>query len=122
MIQHSIKCSGSVLLTDEVRHYLEAKLARLEKVVDAGDPTVRAEIELATTGGARTGEQYRAEINISMTGGFIRAEATREQLHAAIDECIDEARREVRKRRTRHRDLVRRGAAKVKDFFRSFRG
>lgn len=122
MIPITLKASGAVMLTDEVREYVEDKIKKIEKVTDKADTTLRADIELGTTGGSRTGEQYRAEINLKFSGGFARAEATRDTLHAAIDEAVEEVRGEVRKSVTKHRDLVRRGAAKVKDIFRYWSG
>ena len=122
MIPITIKATGAVMLTDEVREYVEEKVRKIEKVTDKSDTTLRADVELATTGGARTGEQYRAEINLKFKGGVARAEATRETLHTAIDEAVEEVRAEVRKSVTKHRDLVRRGAARVKDIFRYWSG
>lgn len=121
MITHTLKGTGAVMLTEEVRAFLNEKLKKIEKVVDTTDTMLRADIELGTTGGARTGDMYRAEINLSYTGGFVRAEATRETLHAAIDQAVEEARREIRRATTKHRDLMRRGAARVKDLFRYFK-
>lgn len=122
MIPITFKTTGAVMLTDEVRAYVEDKMLKLERIVDKNDTTVRADVELGTTGGARTGEQYRAEINFKFSGGFARAEATRETLHTAIDEAVEEVRGEVRKSVTKHRDLIRRGAAKMKDIFRYWSG
>lgn len=109
------------MLTDEVTEYVEQKLGKIFKLLSS-DPTAHADVELCTTGGSRTGEEFRAEINLSFAGGFVRAEATCPTLHAAIDQAGDEARREVQKHVTKHRDLLRRGATKVKDLFRYWRG
>lgn len=122
MIPTTFKATGAVMLTDEVRAYVEDKMRKIEKVTDKNDTSIHADVELGTTGGSRTGEQYRAEINVKYAGGFARAEATRETLHAAIDEAVEEVRGEVRKSVTKHRDLVRRGAARVKDIFRYWSG
>lgn len=122
MIPITLKATGAVLLSDEVRTYVEEKLRKIEKVSDPKDTVARFDVELGTTGGARTGEQYRAEINFSFAGGFARAEATEDTLHAAIDVAVEEVRREVRRVRTKHRDLVRRGAARVKDIYRYWTG
>ncbi len=118
----ALKATGAVMLTDEVRTYLDEKFQKIEKLLSETDTSARADVELGTTGGARTGEQFRAEINLKVAGAFHRAEATRETLHAAIDEAVEEVRGEVRKSVTKHRDLVRRGAARVKDIFRHWSG
>lgn len=122
MIPITLKATGAVVLTDELKAYVEEKLKKLEKVVDQNDTTMRADIELATTSGARTGEQFRAEINFCTEGKCLRAEATRDNLHVAYDEAVEEVRREIRKVRTKHRDLLRRGAARVKDLYRYWTG
>ena len=122
MIPTTLKATGSVMLTDEIRTFIDTKLSKLGKLLNTNDGALRADVEVGTTGGARTGEMFRAEINLSWSGGVVRAEATRETLHAAIDEAVEEVRGEVRKKSTKHRDLVRRGAARVKDFFRYFGG
>lgn len=117
-----IKATGSVMLSDEVRSFVEEKVQKLARLLDTSDTSVLAEVEVGSVSQARTGDSFRAEINLSFAGGFVRAEAIRETLHTAIDEAVAEAQREVRHKRTKHRDLVRRGAARVKDFFRYFRG
>jgi ribosomal subunit interface protein len=122
MIPSKIKATGAVVLSDEIRDYVEEKMHKIEKVIDKSDTTVLAEIELATTGGSRSGEQYRAEINLTYKGGFARAEATRDNLKNAIDEAVEEVRGEVHKHVTKHRDLARRGSSKVKDFLRYWSG
>ncbi len=121
-MQIILKTKGSVVLTNEIRGFVDERVGRVEKFFD--DPeTALVEVELGTTaGGQRTGDVYRAEINIKMNGGFFRAEASRDTLHSAIDEAFDEVRQELRKSKTKKRDLMRRGAGKVKDFFRKFRG
>src|SRR3989344_79866 len=116
MIRINIKATGSVLLTGEVRRFVEEKVGKLGKLLDPSDQTVLVEVEVGSVSQSRTGDSYRAEINLTFAGGFVRAEATRETLHAALDD----AQREIRHTRTKHRDLMRRGAAKFKDFLRYF--
>lgn len=116
-----IKTTGAVVLTDELRQFVELKVGKATKLLDPTDTTALAEVEIGTTSaGQRTGDVFRAEINLSFEGGMVRAEAVRDTLHAAIDEAVGEARREVKKFRGKHRDLARRGAASVKNFFRRF--
>lgn len=112
--------TGAVVLTDELRTFIEKKLEKISMHIGA-DPSALADVEVGTTtAGQRTGDVFRAEINIQFSGSFVRAEAVRDTLHAAIDEAAAEARREVRKKRGRDRDMVRKGAAQVKEFFRKF--
>ena len=117
----NVKTSGEVLLTEELRSFVNEKLAKLEDLLDPKDSTVMADVELESkTRSQRTGNIHRAEINLRFKGGFVRAEASRESMHSAIDEAVDEARSELRKRGGKRRDLVRRGAARIKDFLRKF--
>lgn len=116
----TIKTTGAVLLTDELRSFVEEKVNKLEKLFGPSDTTVLAEVELEALAKARAGNEFRAEINLTFAGGMARAEASRQTMHAAIDEAVAEAKREVLHARTKHKNLVRRGAARVKDFFRRF--
>ncbi len=116
----TIKATGSVMLTEEVRSFVEEKTEKLGKLLDPKDTTVLAEVELEALSQQKAGTFFRAEINLSFAGGFVRAEASRETLHAALDEAVSEVRREVLGARSKRRNLVRRGAARMKDFFRRF--
>jgi ribosomal subunit interface protein len=115
-----IKTTGAVLLTDELRSFIEGKAGKLEKLVDARDTTALLEVEVESSSSSRLGGLYRAEINCTLKGGFVRAEARGDTLHAALDKATNEAWRELRHTKTKRRDLIRRGAAKVKRFFRKF--
>ncbi len=117
-----IKTTGAVVLTEELRSFIAEKVGKLSKLLDASDTSALAEVEVESIADSRDGDVYRAELNISVAGGFVRAEAKRVTLHAAVDEAVAEARRALRKARTKHRDLVRQGAAQVKEFFRKLGG
>lgn len=113
------KVTGAVVLTDELTSFLQKKAGKLEVFVKE-DTAAIAEIEVGTTSaGQRTGDVYRAEVHVTFTGGDVYAEATRDTLHKAIDESFKEARRELRKGKSKNRDMVRRGAAEVKHFFQN---
>lgn len=116
----TIKTTGAVMLTEELRSFVEDKVGKLEKLLDSSDTTVLAEVELESITQSKTTHMFRAEINLSFAGGFARAEASRETLHAAIDEAVAETKREVEHTRVKRRNMVRRGAAQVKEFFRRF--
>lgn len=122
-MQINIKTSGSIVLTSELRMFVEKKVTKLTQLLDPTDSTALADIELGTgVGGQKVGDVCRAEINLQYTGGFVRSEAMRETMHNAIESAVTEARAELRKKIGRKRALVRRGAKKVKDFFRGFGG
>jgi len=114
------KTTGAVVLTEELSEFLVKKAAKLEVFLKK-DPAAIVEIEVGTTsGGQRTGDVYRAEVHATFTGGDAYAEAVADTLHKAADQAFGEARRELRKTKSKNRDMVRRGAASVKEFFRNF--
>ena len=114
------KVAGAVVMTDELASFLDQKIKKLEVFVKE-DPTAICEVEVCTTSaGQRTGDVYRAEVHMTFTGGDVYAESIAATLHRAIDATVKEARRELRKKRTKNRDMVRKGAANVKEFFRNF--
>ncbi|MES2014309.1 MAG: ribosome-associated translation inhibitor RaiA [Patescibacteria group bacterium] len=117
----NFKASGSIVLTEELRDFVTSKVQKIEHLLDSSDTSSMADIELATTTrGQKTGDVYRAEINVQFAGGFVRAEAIEETMHHAVEVAVEEARRELRKSFGRKRALMRRGASKIKDFFRGF--
>lgn len=120
-MQINLKTSGSIALTSELRAFAELKVRKLEQLLDDRDTSALVDVELGTSvGGQKTGDLYRAEINLQYAGGFVRSEAVRETMHHAIDVSVAEARTELRKKVGRKRDLMRRGALKVKKLFRRF--
>ena len=117
-----IMASGTVVLTGELKKFIEEKLAKLTALVNPRDTAAMIDVEVGTaTGGQRSGNIFRAEINLQFAGTMVRAEAVGATLHGAIDEAVTEARRELRKTKDKRRDLMRRGATQVKEFFRGFR-
>jgi len=115
-----IKVTGSVILTDELQSFIGKKVEKLG-VFLKGDSTALAAIEVGTTSaGQRTGDVFRGEIHLTFTGGNLYAEAVHSTLHGAIDATVGEMRRELRKVKTKNRDMVRRGASQVKKFFQEF--
>jgi ribosomal subunit interface protein len=122
-METKIMASGAVVLTDELKKFIEEKLEKVTVLVGADDTAAMVDVEIGTTtGGQKTGDIFRAEINLQFSGGMIRAEAVRDTLHGAVDEAVSEARRELRKSKGKRRDLIRRGATTVKNFFRGFGG
>lgn len=119
-METKIKTTGAVVLTEELQSFIEKKVKKLEVFVKKDESAI-VEVEVGTTsGGQRTGDVYRGEVHITYAGGDAYADATKDTLHGAIDKTIGEARRELRKARSKNKTLARRGAAQVKDFFRNF--
>jgi len=115
-----IKVTGSVILTEELQSYIEKKVEKLA-VFLKNDSTAITEIEAGTTSsGQRTGDVFRGEVHTTFAGGDVYAEAVQGTLHGALDQAIGEARRKLKKGKSKDRDLVRKGATQVKTFFRNF--
>ena len=116
-MQIEIKCTG-IELTDALRSYVESKLGRLGKFVH-GQDSFLITVELGkTTAHHHKGEVFRAEANMRHDGVLIRAEATAEDLYAAIDLLKEEANRELVNRKTKQESLARRGARSLKSLFK----
>lgn len=119
-METKVKVTGAVILTEELRAFIEKKTEKLAVFVK-DDPAAIVEVEVGTTSsGQRTGDVYRGEVHVTFTGGDAYAESVQNTLHSALDKAVAEARRGLRKAKGKNRDLVRRGASRVKDFFRSF--
>lgn len=118
-MQYNIKASG-VSASDEVRGYVEKKLAVLEKFVS--DPTVvRADVELNYLESEE--KNYRAEFAIfdPALPEAARTEARGQALHEAIDLCVSELQEELTRKKKKRIDLVRRTAVRVKEYLRGWR-
>jgi len=116
-MQIEIKCTG-IELTDALRSYVEGKLGRLGKFVHGKDAFL-VTVELGkTTAHHHKGEVFRAEANMKLDGALLRAEATANDLYAAIDLLKEEANREIVNRKTKRESLARRGARSLKSLFR----
>lgn len=115
-----IKATGAVVLSEELSSYIDKKFQKAAVFVRK-DSAALAEVEVGTTSaGQRTGDVYRAEAHITFSGGDAYADATAATLHAAIDKTVSEVLRELKKKKGKDRDMVRKGAAEVKRFFRQF--
>lgn len=107
-------------ITPEIREYVEKRLASLDKFVgDLG--AARADVELEYSA-LWDGPKYRAEMAYHEPAHApLRAEARGAQLHEAIDLAAAELFREMTRVKKKRLHLLRRGAARFKDFVRGFR-
>ena len=118
MINYNIKGTGFDI-TDELRTYVEKKLGNASKLLE-GDSTAHADVELQYLPDGRSGK-YRAEFTVTGAHRLWRAEAWGALCHEAIDVATDELSREITTDKKKHKDIVRRGAARAKEFFRGWR-
>ena len=116
-------------LTPSLKKYIEDKIGDLEKFIQKvgkegrsfkkGKPPCEAWVEVGrTTFHHRKGEVFRAEVQLKVPGKSLRAEAEQEDLHAAINEVRDDLQRELRKYTNKAAARYKRGARRIKEFFR----
>ncbi len=109
MAHSTFRVAGGAILTDEITEYVNSKLVRIEKILGE-DASARFDIELTTHTNARTGSEFSCAMNVHHKNGFHRAEAAASTMHACVHE--------VEHTRGRARDLIRKGARKIKNLFR----
>lgn len=96
----------NIELTDSVYQYIHKKIESLDKFVqnvgeDAqrGNPPIECWVEVErTTRHHKTGDIFRAEAQIRLPGASsVRAEATKWDMHQAIDEVKDELQQQLKR-------------------------
>ena len=117
-MNYNIKGTG-ISITLELREYAEKKLGSTDKFV-RGNPTAHADVELEFSP-LRDGGKYRAEFTVSASGALYRAESWGSTMHEAIDLAVNELVKELRRSKSKHMRLMRRGGALIKDIIRDFR-
>ena len=116
--------STNLGLTPALEKYVSKKISLLDKHLEyyykrAGD--LMFEIEIAKkTNRHKQGDIYYAEINFSAGDVHLRSEFTSEDIYVAIDGSKDTMEREMRRYSNKHRDLFRRGGAKIKRIIKGF--
>jgi putative sigma-54 modulation protein len=91
----------NVEMTDAIREYVEGKLSGLEKFCEKYSPCdIRVEVGKESNHHNK-GEIFRAEINMTIPGEVLRAESTKDDLYAAIDDAKDELKRQLIDRKER---------------------
>ena len=117
-MNYNIKGTG-IAVAPELRRYVEKKFGSAEKFI-GNDTTAYTNIELEYSQ-MRDGDKYRAEFTVSASGSLYRAQEWGSTMHAAIDLAIEALVKELRRNKSKHIRLLRRGAGRVKDFMRGFR-
>ncbi len=104
-------------ITPELREYVEKKLDNLDTMF-AHDDAVRTDVELEFLRGEA--QTYRAEfmLHAAHLAEPLRTEVTGRTLHEAIDGATSELVREAGRTKKKKIHVLRRGAAKVKEFLR----
>lgn len=90
----------NIELTSELENFLREKIGDCEKFIhDKKFPLrARCELEKVAFHHHQKGSIFRAEVNLELPGRkFLRAEATKEEIHGAITEIKDRLQREIKK-------------------------
>jgi putative sigma-54 modulation protein len=90
----------NVEVSDSIREYAEAKLAKLEKLVK--DPT-RVEVELAVEKNPSIAANHVAEATVFTKGPTLRARESSADMKASIDQLVDKLERQVKRYREKRR-------------------
>ena len=118
MINYNLK-GTDVTITDELRSYVESRLAHTDKFV-GDDPTAHVDVELAHSA-LRDGGKYRAEFTLLSQGEVYRSEEWGTTLHEAIDIAMGELSTELRRSKKMKLKIFRHSAVRVKEFLRGWR-
>ena len=90
----------NVEVSDSIRRYAEAKLAKLEKLVK--DPT-RVEVELHVEKNPSISANHVAEATVFTKGPTLRARESSADMKASIDQLVDKLERQVKRYREKRR-------------------
>ncbi len=101
----------NITLDDPLRVFVEQKVGSLERYVKG--TAVLANVEIGKPSRHhRTGPVFRAEINLTVGRKLLRAEATHEDLRAAIVEAKEELQVQIKKFKGKSTDKARRSPEK----------
>jgi len=115
-MNYNLKGTG-ISITDDIRAYLEKRLAALDKFV-ADDSAARVDVELEYI--ASEEKHYRAEFMLH-DKIQLRAEANGSSLYEAIDVAAGELSSELSRAKKKRLQNFRHSAVKVKEFLRGWR-
>tara|TARA_Y100000310_G_scaffold288684_2_gene314554 strand:- start:3339 stop:3752 length:414 start_codon:yes stop_codon:yes gene_type:complete len=111
----------NITLTPDIEAYLDKRLAAVDKLIKNEGEAAICEVEVGkTTKHHQSGDIFRAEINLTIGGELLRAVATADTLKIAIDKVKKDILRELRKRKDKRLDFVKRGGAKMKGALQGF--
>jgi ribosomal subunit interface protein len=106
-------------LKEEIRSDIDNQVKQFEKFLPNNTEEVILDVEVGkTTKHHNQGLVYRAEFNMKYSDVFLRSESVQEDIRAAIELAGDELVRQIKKNKSKRRDLIRRGAGKVKRFLK----
>lgn len=116
-----IKSKKEVPVTQEVKRYLDAKLASLGRLLGKTAEKARCEVELGKAAGKKHQSDYMwyAEVHIKVPGEIeAYAKNHAQTVNAAIDDVKEEVERQLRKGKKKQIADMRRAGAKIKRMVR----
>ena len=103
-------------LKDMIKIYLEKKFGPLEKFLQEFGAPHNLYVELAkTTKHHKTGPYFYAEADVVAPKAHLRAEATAEDLYAAIDILRDEIKRQILELKEKRRAKAKKEQRNIRD-------
>lgn len=115
-MNYNIKGTG-VPITDELRTYVEKKLAALDKLLNGEAARVDAVVSYLES----EEKQYCAEMTLHDARHPLHAKSTGATLHEAIDITASELLSELAKAKKKRLHVVRHSAVRVKEYLRGWR-
>jgi putative sigma-54 modulation protein len=97
-------------MTPSIKQYAEDKVGNLVKFIDA----MEAKIELERDQHHKSGEVFRAEVNLIVGGKHMWADATAQDMYAAVDLVIPKIKEQISKFKDKKDTLEKRGARSAK--------
>ncbi len=97
-------------LTPSVKEYTEEKIGNLAKYIKA----IEAKVELERERKHKSGLVFRAEVMLVVGGKLMRADASAEDIYAAIDLVIPKIKEQIGKFKDKKTALTRKGARAAK--------
>ena len=108
-------------ITSDVTAHAERKLVLLKKYLRKKDGITQVYVEFGKVSEShQSGNIWRTQINLDSNGKRYHADATGEQIKAAIDKAVSEIEVELRKAKQRNENMLRKGGLAVKSFMRGF--
>lgn len=113
----------NLLLTHELREYLERRFISLAGLIAMNEPTLKVQIEVGrTTRHHDKGDVFRAEFNLRSRHGVFRAVAERPTIYTAIDDARDELEMTLGRAKGMRISFLRRSRRAMKEILRGWYG
>lgn len=112
--------ASNVTLSDEQRANIEKELRPLEDHVKAGGGSSVLSVDVTLVHEKEAGRMFRVESSLEEKGHLFAAQAEAQTVEGAVAVAREQLARERSKVHGRERNAIRRGAARTKEWLRSF--